>query len=127
MNIEDYAGILFVIILISYLISSYTEEDKTDPPETFVPNANHIVLVYADWCGHCQKFKPEWKKFRKLARSVSNIRTSELDVDDKTNESMIKSLGVDTFPTVIMIRPSGDRQVYSGDRSSVDLLRWAGN
>ena len=127
MTREDYFGIVLVLVLVLYLLYNYSEPEKTDPPETFVPNSNHIVLVYADWCGHCQKFKPEWRKFRRMARNDPKIRTSELDVEDKVNTTMIKSMGVATFPTVIKIKPSGDRQTYTGDRSSVDLLRWAGN
>ena len=122
--LKAVAFLLFLLFLISFFTS---DEPKTDPPETFIPNANHIVLVYADWCPHCQNFKPEWRKFRKMARNMPKLRTSELDVDDKTNKAMIKSLGVKTYPTVVMITPSGQKIKYSGDRSSVDLLRWAGN
>ena len=25
-----------------------------------------MVFVYADWCGHCQHFKPEWKNLERL-------------------------------------------------------------
>ena len=115
------------VFLIVLLFNIFKGEPKTDPPETFVPNANHVVLVYADWCGHCQKFKPEWRKFRRMARNMPKLRTSELDVDDKTNKAMIKSLDANTFPTVVMIKPTGEKIKYSGDRSSVDLMRWAGN
>ena len=118
------AFLVFLVFFVSIIMAS---EPKTDPPETFVPNANHVVLVYADWCPHCQNFKPEWRKFRKMARNMPKLRTSELDVDDKTNKAMIKSLGVKTYPTVVMITPSGQKIKYNGDRSSVDLLRWAGN
>lgn len=118
------AFLVFLILVISIFTS---DEPKTDPPETFVPNANHVVLVYTDWCPYCQEFKPEWRKFRKMARNMPKLRTSELDAEDKTNKAMIKSLGVKTFPTVVMITPSGQKIKYGGDRSSVDLLRWAGN
>ena len=23
-----------------------------------------VILYYAEWCGHCQRFKPEWAKLK---------------------------------------------------------------
>ena len=28
------------------------------------PGKCALVFFYADWCGHCQRFKPEWNKFK---------------------------------------------------------------
>jgi len=128
---EDYAGLFLFIALLTYIVAMMStgmaKSSTTDSPETFVSGANHIVLIFADWCGHCQKFKPEWMKFKTMARGIPMIRTSELDVDNKNNDGMIKSLGVNSFPTIIKIRADGSKERYSGDRSSVDLLQWAGN
>ena len=30
-----------------------------------------VTLYYADWCGHCNDFKPEWKK---LNENISNLK-----------------------------------------------------
>ena len=25
-----------------------------------------MIIYYAEWCGHCQRLKPEWKKLKKM-------------------------------------------------------------
>ena len=41
-----------------------------------------IVLYYAEWCGHCQRMKPEWKKFEDdLKEKYKNIKYAKLECD----------------------------------------------
>lgn len=60
-----------------------------------------LVLVYADWCGHCQHFKPEW-------RNLANSRTRNMAMvsvrDDVFPKSPLNSLVTpEGFPTVAVV------------------------
>jgi thiol-disulfide isomerase/thioredoxin len=60
-----------------------------------------LVLVYADWCGHCQHFKPEWKNISKTAnRNMPMVSVR----DDVFPASPLKNLVTpEGFPTVAVV------------------------
>jgi thiol-disulfide isomerase/thioredoxin len=67
---------------------------------------NVIVLYYADWCGHCVRFKPEWAKFKSLmARKHPNICTvAEVEQSHLAN---VPAAQVQGYPTIKFYRPLG--------------------
>ena len=73
-----------------------------------------IHLYYADWCGHCQKFKPTWEKIKQWGASRgiktheyedSEIQTMQLSREKKTDVPMEM---IDGYPTIIIKRGGGD-------------------
>ena len=45
--------------------SQDTSPDKVqDMKSSEVDNKVNILFFYADWCGHCKTFKPEFQKFQ---------------------------------------------------------------
>lgn len=67
---------------------------------------NVIVLYYADWCGHCVRFKPEWAKFKTLmARKHPNMCTvAEVEQSHLSN---VPAAQVEGYPTIKFYRPVG--------------------
>ncbi len=67
---------------------------------------NVIVLYYADWCGHCVRFKPEWAKFKaEMARKHSNLCTvAEVEQSHLSN---VPAAQVEGYPTIKFYRPMG--------------------
>lgn len=60
-----------------------------------------LVLVYADWCGHCQHFKPEWKN---LAASPTRNMAMVSVRDDVFPKSPLNNLVTpEGFPTVAVV------------------------
>lgn len=57
-----------------------------------------LVLVYANWCGHCQSFKPDWKNLSKTpARNMPMVAVR----DDVFKNSPLNNLvSPEGFPTV---------------------------
>jgi thiol-disulfide isomerase/thioredoxin len=64
-----------------------------------------FVLVYADWCGHCHKFMPTWKKFEKTPGRTANI--AKVHHDMLENVPTIKNAKIQGYPSVIRVEPSG--------------------
>lgn len=79
-----------------------------------------IILYYADWCGHCKAFKPEWEKLKKKLQNT-NIKVEEYEesVDgDKMNEDEIQG-----FPTIRIIKDKKTSD-YNGKRDSESIYHF---
>lgn len=78
-----------------------------------------LVLVYADWCGHCQHFKPEW-------RNLANSRTRNMAMvsvrDDVFPKSPLNSLVTpEGFPTVAVVSKANNVAVNLPSREPTML------
>ena len=103
-----------------------TEKRRSSKPIT-------IGLVYAEWCGHCQALKPDWKKLKDTLSKNKKFNIFELEDSDTNKESKLKSVGkkthggsiqVNGFPTLFKIL-NGKVEYYNGERTFDALLKWA--
>jgi len=77
-----------------------------------------ITLYYADWCGHCQKFKPQWEILKK---SLDKYGVSYNEYEDSKDSSMISKNNIQGFPT-IRIKQNGKEYEYIGPRQATEIL-----
>ncbi len=64
-----------------------------------------LVLVYADWCGHCTSFKPMMKELETLPnRSVQIARVRE---DVYPNTSLAAKNKVEGYPSLMLVDTTG--------------------
>jgi thiol-disulfide isomerase/thioredoxin len=63
-----------------------------------------LVLVYADWCGHCQRFKPMMEKLENVpGRTIQTARIR----DDMFPKSSLSSAKIEGYPTLMLVEKSG--------------------
>ena len=96
-----------VVFLVLYLLSKWSNK------EGFSGEAQ-MVLFYADWCGHCNNFKPEWNKLKQ----TNDVPGVSFNDEDCTNglTPLAKQHNVKGFPTLVFIN-GGNAQQYNGERS----------
>ena len=92
-----------------------------------------VVLIHADWCGHCKRLEPEWKSMKEsLDNNVKQnvifeeIESAELDAKlPMVSKTYMhgKPLEYRGFPTIGSIR-NGKFEMYGGGRTAPELLDW---
>ena len=81
-----------------------------------------LVFYYADWCGHCNSMKDDWKYF------VKNIVPGVLNIAEIENDN-IKNLdyepGVKGFPTIRHYSDNKPVKDFEDERTSENLTKFA--
>jgi thiol-disulfide isomerase/thioredoxin len=90
-----------------------------------------VGLIYANWCGHCNALKPEWKKMK---RGMNGANCNYLEIEDADPHkdrkiahvnSRLKGekLAVNGYPTIFKIK-GGVLEYYQGERNAPEMHRW---
>lgn len=81
-------------------------------------SGNWIILYYADWCGHCQDFKPEWERLKSMVPPHINTAEAESEIIPQ----MPMQPNIQGYPTMKLYTNNRDLGDYSGERSSAAIL-----
>ena len=96
-----------------------------------------IGLIYANWCGHCQALKPEWKKMKYNVMKTPSYkrggyRFMEIEDADKSKDSKINAINsrlqgeklmANGYPTIFKVN-GGKLHYFQGGRSASELQNW---
>jgi thiol-disulfide isomerase/thioredoxin len=91
--------------------------------EGFETSNAKLILFYADWCGHCTKFKPIFDNELKQLISSSNIPVKLESIDADNNPEIISKYNVAGFPTLIL-EVNNKPIKYDGQRKSEDIIKF---
>jgi thiol-disulfide isomerase/thioredoxin len=116
-------------------MQSYTRKNRGNKTQKKHNGVIIIGLIHANWCGHCQALKPEWKKMKynvMKSPSSSSYRFMEIEDSDKAKDYKINvinsklkggKLEVNGFPTIFKIH-GGKVHYYEGERNAHGLQGW---
>lgn len=105
-------NIVIMIVAAIFLLYLFKRSKNT---ESFEEDKKKVVFVFADWCGHCTRFKPTWEKIEQVSKKTGLFDVQALNVDDKQNSAFIEQYEVSSFPT-IMLFSKGKFTKYEDDR-----------
>lgn len=91
-----------------------------------------VVLVYANWCHHCQTMKPEWNEMKnRIGTDIETIEIEDSDFDKDMKLQDIKNsilngehVNIIGYPTMFKIQ-NGHADYYGGSRNASDMINWA--
>lgn len=120
------------------LISLKEESQVTDKVltkiEKSISQKDSVMLIHANWCGHCQQFMPAWeaseKAFAKANVTQIDIESKALDKvqQHKKIEKKIRNKDGMYFPMIIFFFSTGEnktaKKVYNGNRSQEDIQQF---
>jgi len=87
-------------------------------------NRDKKVLTYfhMSTCPHCVKFNPTWDQF--VTGNKTGLATAKVEAGEMTDKH--KALGVNGFPTIMLLNGDGTKAVdYNGPREVVGLTTFA--
>lgn len=79
-----------------------------------------LVLIYADWCGHCHTYLPQWNAYENLPRRNANILKVHHDMVEHI--PTIQHAKIKGYPSVIKVLPNGSIQEYDVDQEKTNAL-----
>ena len=86
-----------------------------------------VALFYADWCPHCQHFKPHFKQAMselngKPGKDGKKLRLEMVDCD--ADKEIAGKYDVSGYPTVKILGDDGTQVEYGGDRTYEGLRKY---
>lgn len=84
-----------------------------------------LLELYAPWCGHCKKLRPEWAKLATQLKGVAKVAK----IDASVNRQFDKTYDLKGYPHIVLI-PGGpkDQKIfypYEGARVANAMADWA--
>jgi protein disulfide-isomerase A1 len=92
-----------------------------------------VLLIHADWCGHCKSLMPEWKKVKDTLKNNNNIIFHEIESNDSDKDHRLNELSKKTksrakieirgFPMILRLENS-ELTEYKGERTADKMAKW---
>jgi len=79
-----------------------------------VSRGDHFVMMYAPWCGHCQRLKPDWEQ---LAKKPGVKGVSIAKVDCTASGTICSDFKVKGYPTLLYFRNGDKIDTYEGAKT----------
>ena len=128
--------ILLAILLVLYLVHHFLlskegfESSAEELEQHVGEKQKSMVLFYADWCGHCKQFMPEWDKISNEINEVQeNVKLIKVNCGDpqnnKTHKKIMDTYSIQGYPTIKVIE-NGNAKEYDGDRTSSGIKSYLG-
>lgn len=111
---------------------SFDMQFKHFEDKNLYPQKDFVILVYAEWCGHCQQMKPLWDKEcaetnRKTIVNLDSDVMKHLIESKKSHQfSNFISENVQGYPTLMKI-VNKKTHLFDGKRDSKSLNEFINN
>ena len=84
-----------------------------------------LVFVYADWCGHCKTFKPDWRKLEmNKQRNMPMVSVRDDMLPQSPLSEMVTAEG---YPTVTVVSPANNMSFNLPTREPTALTKLVQN
>lgn len=132
MNKQKKVILVFLIILVTFslaLVGYYRKTKENKTPSTYSVGKKYnqaitgtkpvVVLFYVDWCTYCKKFIPKFEQLSKKYKDKYDF--SMVDLEEIENKSKVNEYDISSFPTVYIIDPAIDNQIYINQQLTGDI------
>lgn len=79
-----------------------------------------IVLVYADWCGHCQTFKQNmWNEVSQMPEKTVNTASVHYDMVENTS---LKNAKIDGYPSLLLVGTDKKPATFKSEEGATNAM-----
>jgi thiol-disulfide isomerase/thioredoxin len=120
-------GLVFVLVLIAVGIGLMKYKKQHSNKEHFGGAKKTLYFFRAEWCGHCQRFKPVWDEFvhdAMTSNDFPNIEIVELDIDKEESKPLMQKHNVHGFPHVVLAEEGKSDIVFNEARTKEALQQF---
>jgi thioredoxin-related protein len=117
-SIGIIACLLIFSAIIAYVfpIKSFFNKRNNNENNEFKPVKDelHLNMFHVDWCPHCKNALPKWNntknKFKDELVNGYSVKFTDINCtsEDTNVTELINKYGIDSFPTIIMLKKNGD-------------------
>jgi len=118
--------LLFIAIVIMGIYFSNTRYK-----ESFSTNDNECIIrmFYVNWCGHCNKLKPDFQTFMQEHNNTTvndkKVKVEMIDCEEnEQNSELASQFNVKGYPTIIAVVNGKPQEFKGSDRSVQGLNDW---
>lgn len=84
-----------------------------------------VVMVYADWCGHCDNYKKNvWSSLKSVKNRTVNMATVREDMLPKTS---LKDAKIDGYPSILVVGKDKKPAVFNSTSGPTNALPESNN
>ena len=88
-------------------------------------NEPSVVLIYADWCPHCQVMEPEWNEAtNEMEKSANVIKLESNQLPQYQDMLTTHNAHHNGFPTIYAFQPGKQPIYYGGERTKPGFISW---
>ena len=120
------SGLIVVAFVYVVYIATKKEGFELSPSDVSkeLDHGKKLVLIYADWCGHCKKIKPTWDAVSEKVNKDDDLKMVKVNCGQGTPEQkkIMSKYEVDGYPTILIV-DNGKATPYEGDRTEEALLK----
>ena len=125
-NTKFFCCLFCVVIIVALLgYGAYYMKQKNSK-ETFDGGNNNgktLIFFKANWCGHCNRFKPVWDEFvTECKNNNESTQLLELDIDKEESKPIMEKHNVKGFPHVVLTADNQEDVVFTKNRTKEDLI-----
>ena len=104
---------VLVLLLFVYLYKEHVSKKV----ENFNNDVSELMFFSAEWCGHCQDFKPVWKNLvKEMEKEPYKNKIILQNYDNEKDSEMFKKYNVTQFPTLMLKKEDGTTVEFEGSR-----------
>jgi len=116
-----WIGIAVVMIALLLYFSMGTKSENYSGNSGNGDMSNKLVLFYAEWCGACKGFQPEWNKVvAAVSTQLPGVAIEEINIDESELVELRQTqygIQAPSVPTIVFVK-DGKASKYAGARKS---------